>query len=351
MPIGRRTALWGIGTAIASAVFAACSNKPSTAPKSTSAAADADPTTSATTDAHPTPSSATREPSASTVAAPTTTSSIPDVLPAGAVNALVFGTDSRTSGAMTGNTDAIVVAQLSADRTKLTLVSIARDSYVRIGNTQGKINAAFSAGGTDRLKATVSELLGGIDFHLTAQTNFNGFISITRWLKGIVVVNRHASSVRVRSTGRLVTFPRGELTLTNTDALIYARQRKSLPLGDLDRAERHRALIVGMLRGLQTTARVAPATFPALAKNLVGNCLISGPVTAENVADLRDTLLRLDTARVVSLLVPIERFATVGGASVDIVDAARTGELGAALRAGDLAAYVAKYGTDYGLTG
>ena len=44
--------------------------------------------------------------------------------------------------------DAIVVAQLSADRTRLSLVSIARDSYVPFaGGGKGKINASFSGAG------------------------------------------------------------------------------------------------------------------------------------------------------------------------------------------------------------
>ena len=45
----------------------------------------------------------------------TPSAALSDPLPAGVVNALVFGTDSRDPASLTGNADAIVVAQLSAD--------------------------------------------------------------------------------------------------------------------------------------------------------------------------------------------------------------------------------------------
>ncbi len=268
-----------------------------------------------------------------------------DPLPAGVVNALVFGTDSRDPKSLTGNSDAIVVAQLSADRTRLALVSIARDTYASFGGRTGKINAAFATGGTERLRTTVSEMLGGLPIHVTAQANFNNFIAITRWLGGIRVTNRHATKVRVNSTGRLVEFPKGDILLENTDGLIYARERKTMPLGDLDRAERHRVLIVGMLRGLQAIANEKPDEFAVMANNVVQNVKLTDFDPAA-VADLAEPLKRIDLDQVTSLLLPIARFATVDGASVDIPHDGRLRDLAAALNAGDATAYVAQHGTD-----
>lgn len=277
---------------------------------------------------------------------PSQTPSGVDPLPPGVVNALIFGTDSRNPTSLTGNSDAIVLAQLSGDRTRLTLVSIARDSYVTIGRGKGKVNAAFARGGTPLLRETVSDLLGGLPIHLTAQANFNNFIALTRWLGGIRVVNRHASRVRVNSTGRVVVFPKGEILLKNTDGLIYARERKTLPLGDLDRAERHRAVITGMLRGLQSVANRKPEEFDALASNLIGNVKVTD-FDPDRVGDLAAPLKRLDLGQVTSLMVPVSRFATINGASVDLVHEARNRELAEALKAGDVSGYVEKYGTGY----
>ena len=295
--------------------------------------------------------SATPTSPAETTASLKPTASSTDPLPAGIVNALVFGTDSRDPKSLTGNADAILVAQISADREKLTLVSIARDSHVPFaGGGQGKINASFSGGGTERLRETVSMLLGGLPIHMVAQANFNNFIAITRWLGGIRVKNKNATRTRVISTGRMVEFPKGDILLENTDALIYGRERKTMPLGDLDRAERHRALVTGMLRGLQAIAVEKPDEFEVMANNLITNVKVTDfdPVLA---GDLAEPLKKINLDQVTSLLVPISRFGMVNKASVCIVNEPRTKELSDALKAGDVSGYVAQYSEEYPLTG
>lgn len=264
-----------------------------------------------------------------------------DPLPAGIVNAIIIGTDSRNKD-FSGNTDAIMVAQISADRKTMTLVSIARDTYLN----DNKANAAYPAGGIDLLKKTVSDALGGIDIHLTAHTNFTGFISITRWVEGITVFNKHKNTTVVQSTGREVVFEEGEILLENTDALIYARERKALPNGDLDRAERHRALISGLLKGLQKWNEKSPTTFSKLASNLADQCQISG-IEKERVPDLVTPLMQIDTKNINSLMLPLTGFGNVGGQSVNMVDDAKAAELGEALKQGDVAGYIEKYGTEY----
>lgn len=333
MPFPRRTLITGLAAA-AVAIIAGCTRK---APASTPSA----PSPTVT----PEPSSA--APASSSPSTPSSTPSPGDPVASGVVNALIFGTDSRIKTSLNGNSDVLVLAQLSADHTRLTLISIARDTYVPIGGgASNKINAAFPQGGTPLLVKTVSDLFGGIPIDITAQTNFNGFISMTRWLKGITVVNRHASRTTVISTGRVVNFPAGTLTLTGTDGLIYARQRKELPLGDLDRAERHRALLIGMLQGLKTLART-PKTFDTIVGKLVGNAKVTGPITPAQVPAMRATLDRIDVTRITSLMVPIARFDTVRGMSVDIVNEPQMEALREAVRSGSIDAYVATYGTDY----
>lgn len=287
---------------------------------------------------------------ASPTPAPTSAGSsaaLVDPLPPGAVTMLLFGTDSRQKTSLSGNSDAIVLAQFSADRHHLSLVSIARDSHVAIpGMGKGKINAAFAQGGTPQLVRTVSQLLGGIHIPITVQANFTNFIALTRWMKGITVDNKHASTVKINSTGRVLDFHTGRLTLENTDALVYARERKSLPLGDLDRAERHRALVTGMVRGLQAADKASPQAFATLAGKLATNVKIAG-LDPRQVPALAAPLRSIDTTDVTSLLVPISRFDTVGGAAVDIVDEQRTAELARGLAAGDLSGYVKAHGTGY----
>ncbi len=270
-----------------------------------------------------------------------------DPLPQGPVNVLLLGTDSREPTDLTGNADTIVVVHVTADRQSVYLISFTRDMWVPIpGLGEGKINSAFARGGTDTLRATVSGLLGGAEIPYTVQSNFAGFIALTRWLGGFEVDNQHASTVTVQSTGRVVDFPQGRITLTGTDGLIYVRERKRLPLGDLDRTERQRAALIGMMEKVAQSLD-DPVAYAELVRVLLQNVKITGDLQVEDVLALAPVLDGLTREDVVSLMAPISGFGTVNGASVNLVDAPQMTALGEAVRTGTMEQYVATYGTDY----
>lgn len=328
----RHRAQWALVVAVMLAVVGCTSTSPTAGPTPTQP-----------------PTTAERTPSASPTQSPTPTPSPTpsDPLPAGAIDALLIGTDSRTPGDLTGNADTIMLAHLPADRSALYLISLTRDMWVEIpGLGEGKINAAFARGGTDTLVATVSQLLGGIEIPYVVQSNFEGFIALTRALDGIPVVNAHATTVTVNSTGRVVDFPAGEITLTGTDGLIYVRERKQLPLGDLDRTERQRAAVTGMLAKI-ASFRDDPVALAGVMGHLVGNVKITGDLDLTTATALVPLASELGREDVVGLMVPITGFGTRDGASVNLVDEAQTAALGQALRKDDVAGYVATYGTDY----
>ncbi|GAB2483638.1 hypothetical protein GCM10027030_17320 [Luteococcus sediminum] len=83
-----------------------------------------------------------------------------------------------------------------------------------------------------------------------------------------------------------------------------------------------------------------------MAGKLATNVKITG-LDPRQVPALAALLRSIDTTDVTSLLVPISRFDTVGGAAVDIVDEQRTAELARGLAAGDLSGYVKAHGTGY----
>lgn len=296
----------------------------------------------------PTPSATTTatEPAAT----PTPTPEPPvDPLPEGAVTALLLGTDSRTPGSMTGQADAIMVAQISADRETLSLVSVTRDSWVSIagGYGAGKINSAFARGGTSVMVETVSEMFGGLDFDYVVQADFQGFIALTRALDGFDAENRHPTQVTVNSTGRVVDFTADPVHLAGTDGLIFVRQRHGLPRGDLDRTERQRAAVIGMLERIDEIAADDPGALLTLFGHFAQRLKITGDLSIDDMLALTELSRNLDRDDVVSLMAPISGFGTRGGQSVNTIDEAQTAALGAALRAGDLAPYVAQYGTGY----
>ncbi|MFA4841515.1 MAG: LCP family protein [Agrococcus sp.] len=328
-PIGR------FAVAALAALVAVTGCAPQTTPTPTGSASSAAPTPSA--------------PPPTAVPTPTPTPTEPaDPLPDGAVTALLLGTDSRTPGSMTGNADTIMVAQISADRESLTLVSITRDSWVSIpGAGSGKINAAFAIGGTPMMQATVSQLFGGLEIDYVVQADFEGFIALTRALDGFEVENQYPTTVTVNSTGRVVDFTADPVQLSGTDGLIYVRQRKGLPAGDLDRAERQRAAVIGMLERIDELATSDPAALPELFGHFAGRLKITGELSIDDMIALASLSQQLERDDVVSLMAPIEGFGNRGGQSVNVVDVAQTAALGDALRAGDVAPYVDQYGTAY----
>jgi polyisoprenyl-teichoic acid--peptidoglycan teichoic acid transferase len=273
-------------------------------------------------------------------------------LPEGTVTALLIGTDSR-DGDLGGLSDVIVLVQLSEDREHLTLVSVARDSYVDIpGHGRDKVNAAFARGGIPLLRETVSELMGGLEIDLVAQTNFEMFIALTRWMDGFEVDNEHETTVTVESTGRELVFEEGPIWLENTDGLIYVRERKGLPLGDLDRTERHRAALVGMMERLVEIREEDPAKLLELLPMLYQNVKVEGNLQLEHLMTMVEVGAELGPDDVTSLVVPVSHFgSSPTGASVNILDEGRLRELGTGLRRGDLSGYVDRFGTSYALTG
>ena len=281
-------------------------------------------------------------------AAPTTTDPQDSPLGSGPVTILLVGTDSRDPSSMGGQSDTIMLLHLPEDREDVALISLTRDMWVDIpGLGQGKINSAFARGGTDTLRATVSDLLGGVEIDYVLQSNFQGFINLTRWLEGFEVDNQHASSVVVGSTGREVVFEEGEIWLENTDGLIYARQRQTLPLGDLDRTERQRAVLVGMMDRLQERLEEDPQDFPELVAHLRDNVKVTGDLDVADFVALTPLLTELDPDDTLSLMVPITGFDMIGGQSVNIVDREQTAALGQALRQDSVDAYVERWGTGY----
>ncbi|GEK80952.1 transcriptional regulator [Agrococcus baldri] len=317
---------------------------PSRSPEPASAAtASAAPATTG-----PAVPSASARPSAS--ASPATPA---DPLPDGPVTALLVGTDSRDLSSWEGNADAVVVAQLSADRSTLALISVSRDSWVTIpGHGEAKLNAAFALGGAALLRETVSELFGGIELDYTVQTNFGGFLGLLDAVDGAWVANPHPAVAGFSSAGEVdleagnYDFTADPILLDDAEALYYVRQRFELPYGDLDRAHRTRETIIGLMERLDELGDDPPALTSALV-HIASSVRITGELRVADMVGLAGVSRQLERDDILSIMAPIAGFTGRAGASVNLVDAAQTAALGEALRAGDVRAYVDRYGTDY----
>jgi LCP family protein required for cell wall assembly len=300
----------------------------------------------------------------------------------GPLTFLVIGTDSRegrnsnkqeasgtTASVGTGErSDTIILMHVPASMDRAYVMSIPRDSYVPIANTEGegsshkdKINAAYNKpGGAPRLVKTVQNLTGlKIDYPVIV--DFAAVRQLTDLVGGVDVVVDQTSYDESRfmaantkypttkcfyngAPKRCLTFNKGPLHLDGELAEYYVRQRKGLPGGDFDRAKRQQQF----LRALMTKA-VSNGSLTDLGKfdKLVRT--VAGALTVDNsmpVQGLAFTLKGLRPADMVFMTLPSTCCGTEPGAgSVVYVNKPQIAELAAAINGGTMDQYLLKYPT------
>jgi LCP family protein required for cell wall assembly len=256
-----------------------------------------------------------------------------------AINYVLMGSDSRdVSNAGHGRSDVLMVMHLAGDRKSAYMISFPRDMYVPIpGHGKNKINAAFAFGGPQLTVRTLEGLLDTRMDHV-ALIDFEGFIQLTEDLGGVRVYNKYASV----SGG--YNFPVGNVTLQGEEALAYVRERKQLPHGDLDRAERQRVVLQAILaKGLAKETVTNPFKFVNFARGVARHVSVDDRLTER---ELRKTALslRMSPKDVHMLQAPISGFGTSPTKqSIDIVDKKQMAELAKALRNDEMDAYLEEY--------
>jgi LCP family protein required for cell wall assembly len=254
----------------------------------------------------------------------------------GAMNYVLIGADDSKGGA--SRSDALMVLHLAADRRSAYMISFPRDLWVPIpGFGRNKINAAYAFGGAELTVKTLEELLDVRMDHV-AQVDLDGFVGLTDELGGVRVYNKHPS------VAHGYAFPAGWITISGEQALVYVRERKQLPRGDLDRSERHRAVVLAILtKGLSGDTIRNPRRFIAFTSGVARHVIVDEDLTPEV---LRSTALslRLTPSEIGSVQAPVARFdRSSSGQSIDVVDEAQMRKLTAALREDTMNAYVQTY--------
>lgn len=153
----------------------------------------------------------------------------------GEYTVLLLGVDSPKS--FKTRTDTIMLATVDTKTRKARLVSIPRDTRVKIKGAWDKVNAAYVYGGIDLAKETVEDFLGvKVDRYVIV--NFNSLTQIVDAVGGIEV------DVPFRMLNRLenIDLQPGLQTLDGADALAYSRFRDTKS-DDIDRAKRQQEVI------------------------------------------------------------------------------------------------------------
>jgi len=260
------------------------------------------------------------------------------------VTFLLVGSDSRdpsAEGPPGDRADVIMIMRITGPRHHVQFISIPRDSWVSIpGEGLNKINAAYAFGGPTLLIQTVEQLTGVRIDHFAA-VDFFGFKEITDALGGV--------DVRVAETTSQggVTFEQGLNHLNGEEALIYVRQRKGLPGGDLDRVQRQQ----NYLRSIMSTV-FAQNMLSDLGQTdnlllaLTGSISVDETLTKADMLGLAFSLRNLNQNSLSFLTVPVAGLGREGAASVVYIDTAQAAPMWNYLQNDTLDEHLIEFGED-----
>jgi LCP family protein required for cell wall assembly len=173
----------------------------------------------------------------------------------GPLNILVAGVDQRSGlshhqevvlhvgNDVSTNSDTLMLVHVSAGRSRVTVVSIPRDSWVDIpGHGMSKINAAYGLGGAKLMVQTVEQATG-LTINDYAEVNFLGFVKVIDALGGVNICLPQA----VDDTYSGLRLSAGEHHVDGITALAYARDRHSFATSDLARIQDQQKLLSSAL--------------------------------------------------------------------------------------------------------
>lgn len=151
------------------------------------------------------------------------------------MSVLMMGIDSSTNSIQKSNSfngDSLILATFNPKTLNTTLLSIPRDSFVKLGCSRGKdkINAA-SMYGTECMVKTVEQLFN-IKIDYTVKINFIGLVDLVNAVNGIDVDVEYAFCEQnsKRQFGKHTIYvEKGKQRLNGEQALAYSRNRHSYP--------------------------------------------------------------------------------------------------------------------------
>ena len=149
-------------------------------------------------------------------------------------------------------TDSMILTRVDPKNTKITMVSIYRDTRVYLeGHGYQKINAAYAFGGPSLAVKTVSKL-AGVPIHHYAEIDFNGFEDVVNALGGVEVDVPMAINDPLAGE----SLEAGPQTLNGSQALVLCRSRHAYDDygdGDLMRAANQRMVITAILKKIMSS--------------------------------------------------------------------------------------------------
>jgi len=197
---------------------------------------------------------------------------------------IIMGVDNR-EGETLARSDTLIVARVDPPREKVTLISIPRDTRVRIpGHGTQKINAANALGGPALVIETMQEFTGLPISHYV-EIDFNGFKDVVDALGGVTV--EVPEKIQDPKAGNYdpaaYTIYPGEQKLNGAQALTLVRSR-NYPQGDLQRIQNQQLFIRALLKQTLQVANAfrLPGIVDAVASNVTTDLRVNQLLSLAN---------------------------------------------------------------------
>lgn len=161
----------------------------------------------------------------------------------------ISGIDNRGGLIAKSRSDVNILATVNVDTRQVLLVSTPRDYYVPLPISNGQPDKLTHAGiyGVDVSIGTL-EMLYGIDIDYYFRVNFSGFERIIDALGGVTVNSDYDFSAGG------YYFQKGENHVNGSQALAFARERKSFKEGDRQRGRNQMAVIKAVINKAMSPA-------------------------------------------------------------------------------------------------
>ncbi len=228
------------------------------------------------------------------------------------INVLVVGSDRNDKAHDVGRSDTIMVVGVDLKNKKINMLSIPRDTRVTIPGRKyaSRINEAYSVGGVEKVKETVSGLLGiPIDYY--AETNFEGFKDVVDLLGGVEIDVEERMKAHTHYDN--IDLQPGLQTLNGADALGYVRFRYNAA-GDFGRAQRQQKFLIAVAKKMTQPSNITK--LPALMEKM--DEVVDTDLTVPQILRLAKDFVGIAPEDVTHALLPVYG-ETINGASYQII--------------------------------
>lgn len=195
------------------------------------------------------------------------------------VNILMLGTDTGLNRqGMGARTDCIMLISINVTTKKVSIISVPRDTYVKIYNEKmriagrNRINATFAyGGGADKkgipyAKNTISHFLGNVPIDYYVVFDMDLVVRLIDMVGGVTVDVQLSEPF---SFGNIHLEP-GVHKLNAMEALTYARDRHHTAGSDFGRVGHQQQVLVAVLKELKNQGKISmiPQLYQALSNNV-----------------------------------------------------------------------------------